>query len=72
MPFPRGKLPTVTLTNGFMMGHGTMMVENKKGESVEKSLEGKIVEVDEHGEMLESGLPLDFSITKNVFMMLLS
>jgi len=57
---------------GFRMGHGTIMAENKKGEQVEKSLDGKIIEVDEHGEMLEAGLPLDFSITKNTFMMMLS
>jgi F-type H+-transporting ATPase subunit a len=49
--------------NGFQMGHGTWG---------EKSLEGKIVEMDEHGEMVETGLPLDLSITKNVFMMMLS
>jgi len=54
------------------MGNGSIMLENKKGELVEKSLEGKVIEVDEHGEMLKAGLPLDFSITKNVFMMLLS
>jgi ATP synthase subunit 6 len=58
--------------NGFQMGHGSMMVKDKQGEPVEKSLEGKIIEVDEHGELVEAGLPLDFSITKNVFMMLLS
>ncbi len=58
--------------HGFEMGHGSIQVENKKGELVEKSLKGKIVEVDEHGELVEAGLPLDFSITKNVFMMLLS
>lgn len=58
--------------DGFKMGQGTIMVENKKGELVEKSLKGKIIEVDEHGEMVEAGLPLDFSITKNVFMMFLS
>ncbi|MEN8228326.1 MAG: F0F1 ATP synthase subunit A [Bacteroidota bacterium] len=58
--------------NGFQMGHGTIQVENKKGELVDKSLNGKIIEVDEHGEMVEAGLPLDFSITKNVFMMMLS
>jgi F-type H+-transporting ATPase subunit a len=57
--------------HGFQMGHGTVMVE-KKGEMVEKSLEGKIIEVDEHGELVAAGLPLDFSITKNVFMMMLS
>ena len=58
--------------DGFQMGHGTIEVVNKKGEIVEKSLKGKIIEVDEHGEMVEAGLPLDFSITKNVFMMMLS
>ena len=57
---------------GFQMGHGSIQVENKKGELVDKSLNGKIIEVDEHGHMVEAGLPLDFSITKNVFMMLLS
>lgn len=46
---------------GFQMGHGTL-----DG----KSLEGTIVEVNEHGEMV--GVPLDFSITKNVVMMMLS
>jgi F-type H+-transporting ATPase subunit a len=49
--------------HGFQMGHG--MYEDK-------SLDGKIVEMDEHGEIVEAGLPLDFSITKNVFMMMLS
>ena len=57
---------------GFQMGHGSIEVLNKDGETVEKSLNGKIIEVDEHGEMVEAGLPLDFSITKNVFMMMLS
>jgi F-type H+-transporting ATPase subunit a len=57
---------------GFEMGQGTVPMENKNGELVEKSLKGKIVEVDEHGELVEAGLPLDFSITKNVFMMMLS
>ncbi len=58
--------------DGFQMGHGTTEVINKKGETVEKSLKGKIVELDEHGALVEAGLPLDFSITKNVFMMMLS
>jgi len=58
--------------DGFRMGNGTIEVVNKKGETVEKSLKGKIVEVDEHGALVEAGLPLDFSITKNVFMMMLS
>ncbi len=48
---------------GFEMGHGMWG---------EKSLDGKIVELDIHGEIVEAGLPLDFSITKNVFMMMLS
>ncbi len=58
--------------DGFQMGHGTIEVLNKKGETVEKSLNGKIIEIDEHGQLVEAGLPLDFSITKNVFMMMLS
>lgn len=58
--------------NGFALGHGTIDIENKKGELVQKSLEGKIVELDETGQLVETGLPLDFSITKNVFMMLLA
>ncbi len=58
--------------DGFQMGHGTIEVINKKGETVEKSMNGKIIEVDEHGALVEAGLPLDFSITKNVFMMMLS
>ena len=49
--------------HGFQMGHGM---------HGEKNLEGVIIEVDEHGELLEEGIPLDLSITKNVFMMLLS
>ncbi len=57
---------------GFVLGHGTIQIENKDGELVDKSLNGKIIEVDEHGELVEAGLPLDFSITKNVFMMMLS
>jgi ATP synthase subunit 6 len=57
---------------GFALGHGTVQVENKEGELVDKSLNGKIVELDEHGALVEAGLPLDFSITKNVFMMMLS
>ena len=58
--------------DGFQMGHGSIEVVNKKGETVELSLEGKIIEVDEHGDLIDAGLPLDFSITKNVFMMMLS
>ena len=58
--------------NGFHLGHGTIMIENRKGEEVEKNVDGTILELDEHGEIVAAGLPLDFSITKNVFMMLLS
>jgi F-type H+-transporting ATPase subunit a len=57
---------------GFQMGHGSIEVLDKNGETVEKSLEGRIIEVDEHGELVEAGLPLDFSMTKNVFMMMIS
>lgn len=57
---------------GFEMGEGIWLTTNKKGDEVEKSLKGKIVEVDAHGEMVAEGLPLDFSITKNVFMMFLA
>jgi F-type H+-transporting ATPase subunit a len=53
---------------GFEMGHGTWV--NEKGKEV--NLEGKIVEVDAQGAIVEAGLPLDLSITKNVFMMGLS
>ncbi|MFO7671054.1 MAG: F0F1 ATP synthase subunit A [Bacteroidales bacterium] len=70
--FSSGRLAHGHIHEGFRMGEGTIMVENRKGETVEKSLSGKIIEVDEHGEMVEAGLPLDFSITKNVFMMMLS
>jgi ATP synthase subunit 6 len=57
---------------GFQVGHGSIMVEKKRGKPVEKSIEGRIIEVNEQGEMVEAGLPLDFSITKNVLMMMLS
>ena len=57
---------------GFKIAHGTKMVPNKEGEMVEKLVEGKIVELDEHGKVVAAGLPLDFSITKNVFMMFLA
>jgi len=70
--FMSGKIAHGHSHEGFQMGHGSIEVVNKKGETVEKSLKGKIVEVDEHGALVEAGLPLDFSITKNVFMMLLS
>lgn len=57
---------------GFELGHGTITVYNKKGEQTEKSVDGKILELDENGDLVEAGLPLDFSITKNVFMMFLA
>lgn len=56
--FMSGKLAHGHTYNGFKYGEG--------------DLSSKIVEVDAHGELLEPGLPLDFSITKNVFMMFLS
>ncbi|MEZ5071461.1 MAG: F0F1 ATP synthase subunit A [Bacteroidales bacterium] len=58
--------------DGFEMGVGTRPVPNKDGELVEKSVKNKIIEVDAHGELVAAGLPLDFSITKNVFMMALA
>ena len=70
--FMSSKIAHGHMHKGFQMGHGSIEVVNKKGETVEKSLDGKIVEVDEHGALVEAGLPLDFSITKNVFMMMLS
>jgi len=70
--FMSSKIAHGHMHEGFQMGHGSIEVVNKKGETVEKSLNGKIIEVDEHGALVEAGLPLDFSITKNVFMMMLS
>jgi len=70
--FMSGKLAHGHTHHGFQMGHGSIEMVNKKGETVEKNLEGIIIEVDEHGALVEAGLPLDFSITKNVFMMMLS
>ena len=67
-----GKLAHGHTYNGFTYGHGSIRVMNRKGEEVEKSIEGKIIEVDAHGAMVGDALPLDFSITKNVFMMMLS
>lgn len=57
---------------GFEMGHGTIEVDDGEGGTKEKSIDGKIIEVNEQGEMVEAGLPLDFSVTKNVFMMFLA
>ncbi len=57
---------------GFELGHGTIEAENKGGEMVNKSVDGKIVELDEYGKLVKEGLPLDFSITKNVFMMFIA
>lgn len=70
--FMSGKLAHGHSHKGFQMGHGSIELVNRNGETVQKSLDGKIIEVDEHGELVEAGLPLDFSITKNVFMMMLS
>ena len=57
---------------GFELAHGSYMVPGKDGDLKEKALEGKIIEVDKEGHLIEAGLPLDFSITKNVFMMFLA
>jgi F-type H+-transporting ATPase subunit a len=57
---------------GFEMGHGTIEIKNKKGEIIKKKVDGKILEKDADGALVEEGLPLDFSFTKNVFMMFLS
>ncbi len=57
---------------GFETGHGTIEVTSSTGEHVEKNVDGKILELDENGELVEAGLPLDFSITKNVFMMFIT
>ncbi len=70
--FMSGKIAHGHNYKGFEMGHGTMLMIGKNGEEVENSLKGKIIEVDEHGEIVAEGLPLDFSITKNVFMMFLA
>lgn len=57
---------------GFEIGHGTIEVENSKGEMVQKNIDGKILEMDENGVLVEEGLPLDFSFTKNVLMMFIT
>lgn len=57
---------------GFEMGHGTILIEHGEGGTEEKKIDGKIIEVNEHGELVEAGLPVDFSITKNVSMMFLA
>ena len=56
--FMSGKISHGDNYRGFEMGHG--------------EYEGKIIEVSEDGEMVEAGLPLDFSFTKNAFMMLVT
>jgi F-type H+-transporting ATPase subunit a len=57
---------------GFEIGHGTRLMEKEPGVEIEKNIEGKVIEVDADGALVEAGLPLDFSITKNVFMMFLA
>ena len=57
---------------GFEIGHGTIEVTNSEGAFVKKSVDGKIMELDESGSLVEAGFPLDFSITKNVFMMFMT
>jgi ATP synthase subunit 6 len=61
--FSSKKLAHGQTYRGFQMGEGML------GKT---SLKGKVVEVDENGNMVEAGIPLDFSITKNVLMMMLS
>jgi F-type H+-transporting ATPase subunit a len=70
--FMSGKLAHGHSFNGFELGSGNLEVENKAGELVEMAVDGKIIELDSHGKLVEEGFPLDFSITKNVFMMLLA
>jgi len=57
---------------GFEIGHGTIEVLNSEGATVKKGVDGKILELDERGSLVKAGLPLDFSITKNVFMMFIT
>ena len=71
---------------GFQYGEGMTLVKtNKKGVESEKALDKAVVWVDElgsasegrdgiyyHGEKIAAVLPMDFSITKNVFMMFLA
>lgn len=57
---------------GFELGEGTIQVLDKDGKSSEKNIEGKIIEFDETGNMIEESLPVDISITKNVLMMFLA
>ncbi|MCF8345588.1 MAG: F0F1 ATP synthase subunit A [Bacteroidales bacterium] len=70
--FMSGKLAHEHQYKGFKLGHGSMLMKNKDGEMVEKSVDGKIVELGVDGYLVEEGLPLDFSFTKNVFMMFLA
>ncbi len=57
---------------GFEMGHGTRLIKDGEGGTDELTVDGKIIEVNSDGELVEAGLPLDFSITKNVSMMFLA
>ncbi len=57
---------------GFEMGSGSIFIEDGEGGTEEKTIDGKIIEVNDHGELVEAGLPMDFSITKNVSMMFLA
>ena len=85
--FMSGKIAHHHNHKGFQYGEGMVrMKTNKKGEQAEKALEKVIVYVPEgapaasengdgiynHSELTSAMIPLDFSITKNVFMMLLA
>ena len=85
--FMSGKIAHHHQHEGFQYGEGMVRIKmDKDGEPVEKSLDKIIVYVDDHGaidsaseegfyyhgEKIAAIIPMDFSITKNVFMMLLA
>lgn len=85
--FMSGKIAHHHSHEGFRYGEGMVKIStNKNGEKVEKDLGKTIVYVEEngavegqtddgvyyHGEKIAAIIPLDFSITKNVFMMMLA
>ncbi|MEX0987119.1 MAG: F0F1 ATP synthase subunit A [Bacteroidales bacterium] len=70
--FMSGKLAHGHNHHGFEYGSGKITVTNRKGEQAEKSVDGKIIEITGDGNQMKVGIPLDFSVTKNVFMMFLA
>jgi F-type H+-transporting ATPase subunit a len=85
--FMSGKIAHHHNHEGFQYGEGMLRIKmGKDGEPVEKELDKLIVFIDDHGtvdsaseegiyyhgEEIAAIIPLDFSITKNVFMMLLA